>query len=91
MRYLQEILDVASATYRCCSSYVSVLTVKAGEMHVVPSDRVVDSIFLDAKPRPRMISGPAKGVSEVKTAVTWLVQDLAKKVFPEMALGENLE
>jgi hypothetical protein len=60
-------------------------------MHVIERSDLDGVVFQKDKPRPRLISGPARGVSEIKTAMTWLIQDAVKKTFPELALGLGLD
>lgn len=55
------------------SMYISVMMVKSGEVHLVsPEDIDYYGHCFDSV-RPRLISGPARSIAEVKTAITWLV------------------
>ena len=71
--YLTAILKLIQDFNEVSSSYVSLLIPKSGEDHMVPTDQVKEGVFQKDKPRPRLISGPADQVGEVKAATTWLL------------------
>lgn len=73
------------------SMYISVMMVKCGEVHLVQPEDVDYLGHCSASARPRLISGPARSIAEVKTAITWLVQDPLKKALPELCLSKTLQ
>lgn len=90
-RYFRELIKLIAGQYRKSSQYVSEIVPKSNEDHIVEEKDIKEGIFQKEKPRVRAVSGPGKNVSEITAAITYLVQDLAKDVCPQMALGLTMK
>lgn len=66
------------------------MMLKSGEVHLVFPEDLDHFGHCFASARPRLISGPARSIAEIKTAITWLVQDPLKKALPELFLSKTL-
>jgi hypothetical protein len=89
LSYFHELLKLMSGAAYITSMYISVMMVKCGEVHLVQPEDVDYLGHCSASARPRLISGPARSIAEVKTAITWLVQDPLKKALPELCLSKT--